>query len=141
MLQAISADTPTKTKNKGLNAMDKAIMTRCASRKFQAKQGMNKDRAQKQANKILKYGVTHKEAQGELKRFMTYLYFRCGSNNTRLYGDTAYLFDGRVIISQYRIPDRLVSLVKQMNAEKREAIDGRKPVKQSNKLTNMPWDR
>lgn len=136
--------------------MEKAIMTKCAASKFKTKQGMNKKRAQKQANKILKYGVTHKEAQGELHGFMTYLYFRCGSNNTRLYGDTAYLFDGKVIISQYRIPDRLVPLVKQMNKEKRERLDGKpQPKKQDGcsasivvvdevsktGMTPLPWER
>lgn len=136
--------------------MEKAIMTKCAASKFRTKQGMNKKRAQKQANKILKYGVTHKEATGELHGFMTYLYFRCGSNNTRLYGDTAYLFDGKVIISQYRIPDRLVPLVKQMNKEKRERLDGKPQQKKTDGrsasivivdevcsigMTPLPWER
>ena len=107
--------------------MEKAIITRCGARKFRTKQGLNKKTAQKQADKILKYGVTHKEAQGELHGFMTYLYFKCGSNNTRLYGDTAYLFVGTVIVSQYRIPDKYIPIVKQMNKEKREKLDGRKP--------------
>ncbi len=113
---------------------------------------MSKERAQKQADKILKYGVTHKEAEGKLHGFMTYLYFHCGSNNTRLYGDTAYLFVGKTIISCYRIPDRFVPLVKQMNKEKRERLDGviKEPKthektqtldKQSAKVTPLPWKR
>lgn len=123
--------------------MEKAVMTKCAASKFRTKHGMNKKRAQQQADKILKYGVTHKEAEGELKGFMTYLYFRCGSNNTRLYGDTAYLFVGRVIVSHYRIPDRLVPVVKQMNKEKKERLDGKKQEKKKTEpnLAPLPWER
>lgn len=109
--------------------MEKSIMTKCAATKFKVKHGMNKKRAQKQSDRILKYGVTHKEAQGQLKVFMTYLYFRCGSNNTRLYGDTAYLFMGQVIVSHYKIPDHLIPLVKQMNKEKKERLGGVKQMR------------
>lgn len=129
----------------------KAIMTDCAARKFKRYCGMNRNRARQQATHILRYGISHKEATGELCEFMNYLYFRCGTNNTRLYGNTAYLFDGQAIISHYILPDRLVPLVKKMTEEKRERIDG-KPKEQHQKelhipdrprrgLTPMPWQR
>ena len=132
--------------------MGKAIMTRCAASKFRTKQGMNDKRAQRQANRILRYGVTHREATGEIKGFMDYMYFHCHSNNTRLYGDTAYLFDRNVIISQYRIPDSLIPDVKRMNKEKRELIDGneshiekkkelRIPDRERSGMTPLPWQR
>lgn len=70
--------------------------------------GINKRSAQKMAEKAFKMGVTHSQTKGNLKKWVTSLYFsHKTANNIRLYGDKAYIFAGETLITVLQVPSNL----------------------------------
>lgn len=85
--------------------------------------GLSKSSINRMSDKAYKYGVTHSEVTGSLKRWMDKLYLSyCKSNNTRLYGDKAYLFNGNCLITVIQIPNNLLSTALKMQRRKGEDI-------------------
>lgn len=70
--------------------------------------GINRKSAQRIAEKAFNEGIRHSQTKGNLKKWVTSLYFnnKC-ANNIRLYGDKAYIFSGEVLITVLQIPSNL----------------------------------
>lgn len=81
--------------------------------------GLNKSSMKRMADRAYKYGVTHSEATGNLKKWMDRLYLSYErSNNTRLYGDKAYLFHDNFLITVIQIPNNLLRIALKLQKKK-----------------------
>lgn len=70
--------------------------------------GINRKSAQRIAEKAFNEGIQHSQTKGNLKKWVTSLYFNNKSaNNIRLYGDKAYIFSDSVLITVLQIPSNL----------------------------------
>ena len=70
--------------------------------------GINRKSAQRIAEKAFNDGIQHSQTKGNLKKWVTSLYFNNkAANNIRLYGDKAYIFGGEVLITVLQIPSNL----------------------------------
>lgn len=85
-----------------------SILTEHARSRLKERCGLNKSSLQKMADRAFEEGISHKETVGTLNRWITSLYMQNKTaNNIRLYGDKAYLFRGKVLITVIQIPSRL----------------------------------
>lgn len=67
------------------------------------------------ANKAFEEGITHSQTKGRLNKWVTSLYFKNKSaNNIRLYGDKAYIFCDKVLVTVIQIPIGLMKDFKKM---------------------------
>lgn len=83
--------------------------------------GFNKKSMNRMSDKAYKYGVTHSEVTGSLRKWMDKLYLSYGkSNNTRLYGDKAYLFNDNCLITVIQIPNNLLPVALKLQKERRK---------------------
>ena len=58
-------------------------------------------------------GVQHKDTKGTLHRYITKLYLQNNiANHIRIYGEDIYLFNGKTLITLYRLDNRLVKKLK-----------------------------
>ena len=86
--------------------------------------GLNKSSINRMSNKAYEQGITHSETTGNLKRWMDKIYLSYGkSNNTRLYGDKAYLFNGNCLITVIQIPNSLLPVALKLQKERRKIKD------------------
>lgn len=86
--------------------------------------GLNKSSMSRMSNKAYEQGITHSETTGSLKRWMDKLYLSYGkSNNTRLYGDKAYLFNGNYLITVIQIPNNLLPTALKIQRRKGEELN------------------
>lgn len=70
--------------------------------------GINRKSAQRIAEKAFNEGIQHSQTKGNLKKWITSLYFNNkAANNIRLYGDKAYIFGGETLITVLQIPSNL----------------------------------
>lgn len=70
--------------------------------------GINRKSTQRIAEKAFNEGIQHSQTKGNLKKWVTSLYFNNkAANNIRLYGDKAYIFGGEVLITVLQIPSNL----------------------------------
>lgn len=70
--------------------------------------GINRKSAQRIAEKAFNDGTQHSQTKGNLKKWVTSLYFNNkAANNIRLYGDKAYIFGGETLITVLQIPSNL----------------------------------
>lgn len=67
------------------------------------------------AQKAFDNGITHSQTKGRLNKWITSLYFRNkNANNIRLYGDKAYIFAGKTLVTVIQIPTDLTKNMKSM---------------------------
>lgn len=70
--------------------------------------GINRKSAQRIAEKAFNEGIQHSQTKGNLKKWVTSLYFHNKTaNNIRLFGDKAYIFSDSVLITVLQIPSNL----------------------------------
>lgn len=83
-------------------------VSRHAEKRLHERCGINHKSAQRIAEKAFEYGIQHSETKGNLKKWVTSLYFNNkNANNIRLYGDKAYIFCGNVLVTVLQIPSNL----------------------------------
>lgn len=71
------------------------------------------------AQKAYEEGITHAETKGRLNKWVTSLYFRNErANNIRLYGDKAYIFCDKTLVTVIQIPASLMKNLKDMVKER-----------------------
>lgn len=69
--------------------------------------GLSKKISQKNAEKALEHGLTHKELSGSIKRYVDRLYLSHGvGNNIRIYNRYVYIFQGKVLITILNLPTK-----------------------------------
>lgn len=81
--------------------------------------GFNKKTSERMAQKAYEEGITHAETKGRLNKWVTGLYFRNETaNNIRLYGDKAYIFCDKTLVTIIQIPASLMKNLKDMVKER-----------------------
>ena len=72
------------------------------------------------ANKAFESGIRHKDTKGKLCKWIDSLYFHNESaNNIRLYGDKAYIFCDRTLVTVIQIPSSLRNDMKVLVKERK----------------------
>lgn len=81
--------------------------------------GISKKIADKVADKALQFGIRHCEVSGELKRFLDKIYLSYKkSNNTRIYNQKVYLFNGVTLITVLDLPNKFFKVVEKIKKQK-----------------------
>jgi hypothetical protein len=86
-----------------------------AKERMKERCGFNKKCCDRMAIKAFEEGISHKQTKGRLNKWVTSLYFKNKSaNNIRLYGDKAYIFCDKVLVTVIQIPIGLMKDFKKM---------------------------
>ena len=86
-----------------------------AKERIKERCGFNKNATERMANKAFEEGITHSQTKGRLNKWVTSLYFKNKkANNIRLYGDKAYIFCDKVLVTVIQIPIGLMKDFKKM---------------------------
>ena len=84
--------------------------TKHGKRRAQQRAGITAGNIDKMTKRIFKHGIKHSECNGELKKFMDYFYLKEKNiNNTRLYGNSFYLFHNNVLITTIPVPQNIIN--------------------------------
>lgn len=84
-----------------------SVITSHAEKRLRKRVGLNKSSLQKIADKALKYGISHSETSGSLRRYIDKLYLsERNANNIRIYGEHVYLFRGNTLITVFGLPSK-----------------------------------
>lgn len=90
-------------------------VSRHAMKRLSERSGLSKKSAQRIAEKAYAEGITHKDTKGNLKKYVTSLFFNnTNANNIRLYGDKAFIFAGETLITVLQIPSSLTKDMKKL---------------------------
>lgn len=69
------------------------LVTKHAKKRTKERMGLKKQHAQKVSEQALRFGLTHKETKGQLKKFIDGLYLsQENANNIVVYNDKVFLF-------------------------------------------------
>ena len=64
-------------------------------------------------------GIPHSKTKGRLNKWVTSLFFKnMNANNIRLYGDKAYIFCNKILVTVIQIPASLTKDLKEMIRQK-----------------------
>lgn len=86
-----------------------------ARKRMKERCGLNKKSQGHIVQKVIESGISHKQTKGRLNKWITSLYFKNKSaNNIRLYGDKAYIFSDKTLITVLQIPENLTKDLKFM---------------------------
>lgn len=86
-----------------------------AEKRMKERCGFNKKTSERMASKVFQEGITHSQTKGRLNKWVTSLYFKNKSaNNIRLYGDKAYIFCDKVLVTVIQIPVDLMKNLQKM---------------------------
>lgn len=101
-------------------------VTKHATKRLRQRLGINKKSADKNAERALKYGITHSEAKGRLCKYMDGIFLtNCRPNNMRVYNHSIYLFRGNTLITVIALPRSLwVVADKQQNQKENSDVEG-----------------
>lgn len=87
--------------------MGEACVTKHSAKRIRQRLGLNKKSVEKQAQKALDYGVSHKEATGKLCQYMNGVFLtNYRPTNMRVYNRTLYLFREDKLITVLPLPNR-----------------------------------
>ena len=94
-------------------------VTKHATKRIRQRLGINKKSADKNAEKALKYGITHSEAKGKLCKYMDGIFLlNCRPNNMRVYNHSVYLFRGNTLITVIALPHSLWAIADKQQSQK-----------------------
>ena len=105
--------------------MDEVCMTRHGAQRTKDRLGISKKIADKNAEKALRYGVTHSEVSGKLCCYLDGIYLlNRRPNNMRVYNRMVYLFRGSTLITVLPLPHRYYADADKLQKRKSEIGDG-----------------
>lgn len=79
-----------------------------AKQRMKERCGFNKKSQERMAEKAFNEGITHKQTRGRLNKWITSLFFKnCNANNIRIYGDNAYIFCGKTLVTVIPVPSNI----------------------------------
>ena len=97
----------------------KPCVTKHSKERTKERLGLSKKLTEKNAEKALKYGVTHAELTGRLKRYADSIFLEQeNANNMRFYHRAVYVFQGQKLITLFPVPNRLVPLADKAQKKK-----------------------
>ena len=86
-----------------------------ANERLKERCGLNKKSRKRIAEKAFDEGITHSQTTGRLNKWITSLYFRNKrANNIRIYGDKAYIFAGKTLVTVIQVPANLMKDLEKM---------------------------
>ena len=84
------------------------VVTRHAKKRIRQRLGINKKATEREAEKALRFGVTHAEAKGKLCRHLDGIFLtNYKPNNMRVYNHSVYLFRDTRLITVMQLPKQL----------------------------------
>lgn len=96
------------------------IVTKHAKQRMMQRCGLNDKSSVRLAEIAYEKGLKHRDLTGNLKKWVDSLYFHnCKANQIRLYGDKAYIFQNKILITVIQIPYNLVKEVVRISRERK----------------------
>lgn len=87
---------------------DKIEVSRHAYERLHERCGLSRKAATRMAEKAFYIGMKHNDTKGQINRWITSLYFNNkNANNIRLYGNFAYIFCNKILVTVLEIPNNL----------------------------------
>lgn len=87
---------------------DKIEVSRHAYERLHERCGLSRKAATRIAEKAFYIGMKHSDTKGQINRWITSLYFNNkNANNIRLYGNFAYIFCNKILVTVLEIPNNL----------------------------------
>lgn len=87
---------------------DKIEVSRHAYERLHERCGLSRKAATRMAKKAFYTGMKHSDTRGQINRWITSLYFNNkNANNIRLYGNFAYIFCNKILVTVLEIPNNL----------------------------------
>lgn len=87
---------------------DKIEVSRHAYERLHERCGLSRKAATRMAEKAFYIGMKHSDTKGQINRWITSLYFNNkNANNIRLYGNFAYIFCNKILVTILEIPNNL----------------------------------
>lgn len=87
---------------------DKIEVSRHAYERLHERCGLSRKAATRMAEKAFYIGMKHSDTKGQINRWITFLYFNNkNANNIRLYGNFAYIFCNKILVTVLEIPNNL----------------------------------
>ena len=87
---------------------DKIEVSRHAYERLHERCGLSRKAATRMAEKAFYIGMKHSDTKGQIYRWITSLYFNNkNANNIRLYGNFAYIFCNKILVTVLEIPNNL----------------------------------
>lgn len=87
---------------------DKIEVSRHAYERLHERYGLSRKAATRMAEKAFYIGMKHSDTKGQINRWITSLYFNNkNANNIRLYGNFAYIFCNKILVTVLEIPNNL----------------------------------
>lgn len=104
-------------------------ITKHAEQRLKERMGLNKKVLQRAAETAYDKGVKHQETTGNLKKWVTSLYFNNqAANNIRLYNGKAWIFAEQKLITVIQVPASLQDSLREMSERKKNRCPGPSPV-------------
>lgn len=95
---------------------DKIEVSRHAYERLHERCGLSRKAATRMAEKAFYIGMKHSDTKGQINRWITSLYFNNkNANNIRLYGNFAYIFCNKILVTVLEIPNNLKNRWKSKN--------------------------
>jgi hypothetical protein len=92
--------------------MKEVTITKHAYDRAKERLGWKKATLKRMVDRVLEEGVTHKETNGQLRKYLNHLYRQKGkANNMRIYGDVIFVFHGKTLITIFKLPTELIKYV------------------------------
>lgn len=92
----------------GEQSVDKIEVSRHAYERLHERCGLSRKAATRMAEKAFYTGMKHSDTRGQINRWITSLYFNNkNANNIRLYGNFAYIFCNKILVTVLEIPNNL----------------------------------
>ena len=112
-----------------------AKITRHAEERLKQRFGLKKKSIKRIVNRVLEQGLSHKEAKGKVKAYMTELYLKQErANNIRIYGEDVYVFRFNTLITVLHLPRDITSAL----LHNRERRKGNKKRQKSKNFFSRP---
>lgn len=99
---------------KPLDDSPKVIVTRHAGTRIKERIGCKKT-VEKLAEKAFKFGISEQDASGQLKRYIRRKFEKkYTANNIRIYNQHVFLFANNILITVFKLPNRLLKTEKRI---------------------------
>lgn len=101
-------EAETSEEQLGEQPEDKIEVSRHAYERLHERCGLSRKAATRMAEKAFYTGMKHSDTRGQINRWITSLYFNNkNANNIRLYGNFAYIFCNKILVTVLEIPNNL----------------------------------
>ncbi len=98
------------------------VITKHSAKRAKERFGLNKKSVPQNAEKALRYGLTHAETKGALKKYLDKLYFQNETaNNIRVYHRCVYIFCDNVLVTLFHLPRELQNTADKLQRRKQES--------------------